>query len=73
MGITEIIIFIVLILISLGFFIPSYFNLKGRGFLFNNTCIYASQKVRESLNKKPYYRQSGIVFVCLGALFLQML
>lgn len=70
MNTKEGIIFIVLFLISLGCFILSYFNLKERGFLFNNAYIYASKKERESMNKKPYYRQSGVVFVLVGVIFL---
>lgn len=38
------------------------------GFLFNNAYIYASKEEREKLNKKPYYIQTGIVFVLLSIL-----
>ena len=40
------------------------------GYLLNNAWIYATEKEREKLNKKPYYRQSGIVFCLLGLLFV---
>lgn len=66
----EMIIFVVLLLISIGCFILGCLGLKERGFLFNNAYIYASPKERESMNKKPYYRQSGVVFVFIGILFL---
>lgn len=64
------ILLVVLLLISLGCFIFNCFNFKEKGFLFNNAYIYASKKERDSMNKKPYYRQSGIVFVFVGLLFL---
>lgn len=41
-----------------------------KGFLFNNAYIYASKQEREKMNKKPYYRQSAIVFMLLGLIFL---
>ncbi len=41
-----------------------------RGFLFNNAFIYASKPEREKMNKKPYYRQSGIVLILTGLIFL---
>ena len=41
-----------------------------KGFLFNNAYIYASEKERESMNKKPYYCQSAIVFLLIGLIFL---
>ena len=41
-----------------------------KGFLFNNAYIYASKQEREKMNKKPHYRQSAIVFLLLGLLFL---
>ena len=41
-----------------------------KGFLMNNAYIYASKEEREKMNKKPYYRQSGIVFMFLGIISL---
>ncbi len=41
-----------------------------RGFLLNNAYLYASKEDRETMNKKPYYRQSAIVFCILSAVFL---
>ena len=37
-----------------------------KGFLFNNAYIYANKKEREQMNKKPYYIQTGIVFILLS-------
>lgn len=43
---------------------------KEKGFLFNNAYIWASETERERLDKRPYYRQSAIVFCLLSAVFL---
>ena len=39
-----------------------------RGYLLNNAWIYASPKERETMDKKPWYRQSAIVFCLLSGL-----
>ncbi len=41
-----------------------------RGFLFNNAYIYASKEQRETMNKRPYYRQSAVVFSILCVVFV---
>ena len=70
MTLTKIIIAVIIFLIAIGSFIISFFQLNNRGFLFNNAYLYASKEEREKLDKKPHYRQSGIVFVFIGIIFL---
>ena len=41
-----------------------------RGYLLNNAWIYASPRERETMDKKPWFRQSAIVFCLLSAVFL---
>lgn len=41
-----------------------------KGFLFNNAYLWASKEERASMDKKPHYRQSAIVFCLLSAVFL---
>lgn len=41
-----------------------------RGYLLNNAYIYASGKERKSMDWKPYYRQSAIVFGILAIVFI---
>ena len=41
-----------------------------RGYLFNNAYIYAPKTERESMDKKPYYRQSAVVFLLMSAVFI---
>lgn len=66
----EIITSCILFIIAIGAFLKSYRSFKERGFLFNNAYIYASKQERETMNKKPHYRQSAIVFLIIGVIFL---
>ena len=61
---------IVLFTISLLSFVMSIRSFAEKGFLFNNAYIHASERERETMNKRPYYRQSGTVFLLIGLLFL---
>lgn len=66
----EIIIACILFLISSGVFVMSILSFMQKGFLLNNAYIYASKEERKKLDKKPHYRQSAIVFLLLGIVFL---
>lgn len=41
-----------------------------RGFVLNNAYIYASKEERKTMDKKPYYRQTAIVFCLLSIDFI---
>ena len=56
--------------VSVFLFFMSVRSFMEKGFLFNNAYIYASKQEREKMNKKPYYRQSAIVFLLFGIVFL---
>ena len=66
----DFIVAIALVMVSLFLFILSIRSFLEKGFLFNNAYIYASKKERETMNKKPYYRQTAIVFFLIGITFL---
>ena len=66
----EIITASILFAISIFLFFMSIRSFMEKGFLFNNAYIYASKQEREKMNKKPHYRQSAVVFLLLGLLFL---
>ena len=66
----EIITSCILFIIAIGAFIMSYRSFKEKGFLFNNAYIYASKQERETMDKKPHYQQSAIVFLLIGVIFL---
>ena len=57
-------------ILSVILFTISLLHMYEKGFLMNNAYIYASKEEREKMNKKPYYRQSGIVFMFLGIISL---
>ena len=61
---------IVLFVIAILAFVMSIRSFMEKGFLFNNAYIHASEQEREVMNKKPHYRQSGIVFLLVGLIFL---
>lgn len=66
----EIISALILFVLSAGAFIISVRSFEEKGFLFNNAYLYASKQERNNMDKKPYYRQSAIVFLLVGVLFL---
>ena len=66
----EIIVASILFSISIFAFVVSIRSFMEKGFLFNNSYIYASEQEREKMNKKPYYRQTAIVFLLIGLIFL---
>ncbi len=66
----DVVVVIIVILLSIACAVISVFQFKEKGFLFNNAYIYASKRERETMDKKPYYRQSGIVFAFLSSIFL---
>ncbi len=60
---------VVLFVVAIACFVLSIFQFKQKGFLLNNAYIYASEE-SENMDKKPYYRQTGIVFIFTGIVFL---
>lgn len=70
MNIGDLIIFVFVLSVCLAALIISVFQFKEKGFLFNNTYLYASKKERETMDKKPQYRQSAIVFLLVGIAFM---
>ena len=66
----EIVAASILFAVSVFLLFVSVRSFMEKGFLFNNAYIYASKQEREKMNKKPHYRQSAIVFLLLGLIFL---
>lgn len=58
----------VLGLAAIAAFVFSVRSFREKGFLLNNAFIYASPQEREKLDKKPYYRQSAVVFLLIGVI-----
>jgi len=64
--ITSIILFVISALLA-GSSIRHFLE---RGYLLNNAYIFAPKTERDSMDKKPYYRQSAVVFLPMSAVFL---
>ncbi len=47
-------------------------QLLEKGPLLNNAWLYADEEQRRTMNKRPYYIQSGIVFVMIGIQFMML-
>ena len=45
-------------------------HFREKGVLLNNVYLFASREQREIMNKKPYYRQTAIIFCILSAVFI---
>ena len=63
---------IVVLLLSMACAVINVLQFQGKGFLINNAYIYAGKREKTKMNKTPHYRQSGVVFAFLSALFLCM-
>lgn len=50
----------------------SVMSYREKGFLFNNLYIWASKKERETMDKKPAYRQSAMAFAFTALVFFFM-
>ncbi|MBQ8802861.1 MAG: DUF3784 domain-containing protein [Tyzzerella sp.] len=66
----DIIVSILIFIIAIIAFVISVRSYQEKGFLFNNAYLYASKEERETMDKKPHYRQSAIVFFMIGIIFL---
>ena len=66
----EIVTACILFAVAIAAFILSIRAFRYKGFLLNNAYIYASKQEREAMDKKPYYRQTAIVFALIGLIFL---
>jgi len=65
----DIILTIILFIFSAVSLIIAVMQFGNKGFLLNNSYFFASENERKNMNKKPYYRQSGIVFTLISIIF----
>lgn len=61
---------VILAVVAAACYVFGILSVCQKGFLFNNVYIYSSESQRKSMNKKPYYIQSGIVLLLVGTVFL---
>ena len=60
----------VMLLLAAGALAISVRSFREKGMLLNNAYLYATKQTRETMDKKPYYRQSALVFLLIGIIFL---
>lgn len=60
---------IIYIVIAIIAFVIAFLQFTERGFLFNNAYIWISKEERKRMDKKPHYKQSGVVFLLIGLIF----
>ena len=65
----EIIVASILFAVAILAFIMSILSFMEKGFLFNNAFLYASEQERKRMDKKPYYRQSAVMFLLICLVF----
>ena len=70
MTVSELITLIIVFFIAGMLLLFSIRSFLERGFLLNNEYLFASKEERKTMNKKPYYKQSAIVFCILSAVFI---
>ena len=61
---------VVLLTLSAASLVIAILQFLNKGFVFNSTYMYASKEEREKMDKKPLYRQGGIVCLCAFIVFL---
>ena len=61
---------VVLLAVAIIAFVISVRAFQEKGFVFNNSYLYASEEERKTMDKKALYRQSAVVFLLLGLSFL---
>ena len=60
---------VILVIISAACYIAAFLHFKEIGPLMNNAYLYASKAERMTMDKRPYYRQTAVVFLTLGIIF----
>ena len=60
---------VICFVIAIIAFVIAILQFVEKGFLFNNAYLWASKEERKRMDKKPYYKQSGVIFLLIGILF----
>lgn len=60
-----------LIMLMVVSYIFALLGFLGTGIIIDDNYVFASKEKRRHMDKKAYYLQSAIIFLCLGTMFLQ--
>lgn len=63
---------VIMYIIAAGSLVLGTMQLLQKGKPINNTYLYANDEERRTTDWKPYYRQSGIVFLVIGLQFMML-
>ena len=66
----ELIMTIVVFILAGVWLLVGILSFFEKGFLLNNAYIYASKAERKAMDKKPYYKQTAIVFCIMSLMFI---
>ncbi|MCK9198888.1 MAG: DUF3784 domain-containing protein [Bacilli bacterium] len=61
---------IILLVIAILCFVVVYFAIKNKGPIISNQYLFSTKEEREKLKTKQEYRNSSIIFLFLGVMFL---
>jgi len=67
---SELLFVTIILILAIIMLVIGVLQFREKGFPLNNLYLYAPKEEREKMNKKPYYRQSAIVFTVLGFFFI---
>lgn len=70
MTVVEIVVGCILGVLAIALFILSARQFACKGVLLNNMYVYSTPKERDAMDKRLYYKQSGVVLVFVGAIML---
>lgn len=63
------IVVILLVVLTAASYLLSLLGFLEIGIIVDDRYVFASREAKKKMDKKPYYRQSGIVFACVGTMF----
>lgn len=68
----EIVLLVIIALCAVLSLVISLLHFMQKGCLLNNAYLLASEKERETMDQKPYYIQSGVIFLMVFFVLLLM-
>ena len=67
---TEVFVAVILFTVAVVAFALSICAFNEKGLLLNNAYLHATEKEREAMDKRPYYRQLAVVFLLISVVFV---
>ena len=61
---------IILGILTIAAYALSLLGFLGKGIIIDDHYVFSTREKRKDMDKEAYYLQSGILFLCLGTMFL---